>query len=135
MIVVLDASAALEIALNRDDAKNFRAVLADSDVVLAPSTFPPEITNAIWKYRVFSDLDQGMCEAAIDYCLDLVDDYIDTKEFCREVFAESVRSRHPAYDLFYLVLARRNGAAILSKDKKMAGLAKELKIEVLGRAP
>jgi predicted nucleic acid-binding protein len=132
MIVVLDASAALEIALNREDSKRFRMILAESDVVIAPNTFPLEITNAIWKYRVFSSVDQDKCEIAINYCLDLVDDYIETKDICREVFSESVNHKHPAYDLFYLILARRNSASILSKDKKMIKIAKEMRIDVIG---
>jgi predicted nucleic acid-binding protein len=132
MIVVIDANAGLEVALNREDGERFKAILADSDLVIAPDTYPSEITNAAWKYRVFSNVDQERCEEVIDYCLDLVDDYIDTRGFCREVFAESARTRHPAYYLFYLVLARRNGASLLTRDRKMATIAKELNIDVIG---
>jgi predicted nucleic acid-binding protein len=132
MIVVLDASAALEIALNNPDGKRFRSLLSDSDVVIAPDIFPSEITNALWKYRVFSNVEQTKCEAAIDYCLDLVDDYIDTKDICREAFSESASRKHPAHDLFYLILARRNGASLLSKDRKMAKMGKAMNIEIIG---
>lgn len=134
MIIVLDASAALEIALNKDDGKKFKEYLKESDLVIAPETYPSEITNALWKYCVFSNVAKEKCEKAIDYCVDLVDDFIDTKNICREVFAESVKKKHPAYDLFYLVLARRNNAAILSKDKNMMKMAKELDVSVINNA-
>lgn len=49
---------------------------------------------------------------------------------CREVFAESIKNRHPSYDLFYLIVARRHNAAILSIDKKMKSIAREMKIKI-----
>ena len=131
MIVVLDASAAIEITLQLDHAKMFETALANSDLVLAPDTFPSEITNVFWKYAQFSGMDKGKCQKGMDYCLDLVDDYRDTKTICREVFLESLNTGHSSYDLFYLILARRHSATILTRDKKMNELALQLKIPVL----
>jgi predicted nucleic acid-binding protein len=68
----------------------------------------------------------------IAYCLDLIDDYIDTSELCFEALAESLRLKHPAYDLFYLVAARRNNAILIPRDKKLAKIAKEMNILVKG---
>ena len=132
MIVVLDASAAIEIALNKGNGDNFRNLLKSSDLVIAPDTFPSEITNVFWKYANYSDLPADKCSNGIDYCLDLIDDYIETKNLCREVLSESIIRKHPAYDLFYLVVARRHNAAILSNDKKMKYIATELKIKIIG---
>lgn len=50
---------------------------------------------------------------------------------CREVFLESLNTGHSSYDLFYLILARRHSATILTRDKKMNELALQLKIPVL----
>jgi predicted nucleic acid-binding protein len=130
MIIVLDASAAVEIALNKADSHRFRELLMQSELVLAPDIFPSEITNTFWKYALYSGLPGEKCEKGIDYCMDLVDDYINTRSLCREVFAESVKTKHPAYDLFYLILARRNNACILTKDKKMIEVARKLNIKV-----
>lgn len=105
MIVVLDASAATGIALNAANAEIFEKYLHDADIVIAPNTYPPEICNVFWKYTEFSNLDFVKAQKGIDFCIDLVDDYVDTTPMWREVFAESVTYRHPVYDLFYLVLA------------------------------
>jgi len=77
MIIVLDASAAIEIALNKESGNSFRELLLNSDLVIAPDTFPSEITNVFWKYAYHSNMEKDKCEKGIDYCLDLVDDYID----------------------------------------------------------
>ncbi len=131
MIVVLDASAAIEIALNRGHSSSFREVLRQSDLVLAPDTFPSEITNVFWKYAMYSEMPVEACEKGIDYCLDLIDDFIETKPLCREVFSESYKNNHSAYDLFYIVIARRNNASLLSRDAKMKTIADALKINTL----
>lgn len=131
MIVVLDASSAIEIALNREKANKYREILRESDLVLAPDTFPSEITNVFWKYASFSDMATDQCEKGIDYCIDLIDDYIETKSMCREVFSESLKNEHAAYDIFYLIIARRYNGLILSRDKKMNKIAQELKIKTM----
>ena len=71
------------------------------------------------------------CEKGIDYCIDLVDDFIETTSLRREVFSESIKNDHAAYDLFYLIIARRYNASILSRDKMMKKIAKELKIKIV----
>ena len=127
MIIVLDASAALEVALNKTDSNHFRELLMQAELVLAPDTFPSEITNTFWKYGLYADLPTEKCEKGIDYCLDLVDDYIETKNLCREVFAESIKTEHPAYDLFYLILARSTTPASSPKTKKWQRLPMDRK--------
>ena len=128
MIVVLDASAAVEMALNREYGKPFREILKRAHLVIAPDIFPSEITNAFWKYAMHNELTPEQCEKGIGYCLDLIDDYIETKTLCREVFSESLRTKHPSDDLFYLVLARRNNASLVTQDKKMIQLGNEMNL-------
>jgi len=132
MIVVLDASAALEMALARTEGPRFRAMLAGAELVLAPDIYPSEVTNAFWKYHAFESLSVETCMAGIEYCTGLVDDCRDTRDPGREAFAEAVRLRHPVYDLYYLVLARRNGACLLTRDKTMMKLARDLGVEIAG---
>ena len=131
MIVVIDASAAVEVALNRIDALFFRKKLEDADLVLAPDIYPSEIANVFWKYGNFSDLSEELCEKGRAFCMELVDDYLPSTDVCREVLSESLRIGHPSYDVFYLIAARRNNAFLLTKDRKMRSIARELKIKVL----
>jgi predicted nucleic acid-binding protein len=132
MTVVVDASAAIEITLGRELAGAFQRVLNEAEVVLAPDIFPAEITNVFWKYGHHSDLATEVCQRGIAYCLDLVDDYVSTQYLCREVFSESIKLKHAAYDVFYLVVARRNDAVVLTRNKKMIEAARALKVSVVG---
>jgi predicted nucleic acid-binding protein len=114
-----------------DTAAFFKTTLLQSEVVLAPNTYPSEITNVFWKYGHLSGLSPELCEKGITCCIDLIDDYIATVNLCKEVLAESLRTGHSAYDLFFLVVARRNSAGILSMDKKLMTIARALKVTVL----
>ena len=131
MIVVIDASAAVEVALNRIDALFFRKKLEDADLVLAPDIYPSEIANVFWKYGKFSDVSEELCEKGRTFCMELVDDYLSSIDVCREVLSESLRIGHPVYDVFYLIAARRNNAFLLTKDRKLQSIARELTIKVL----
>jgi predicted nucleic acid-binding protein len=130
MIVILDASAAMGIALNRADAAFLKKMVLQSDVVLAPDLYVAEVTNTFWKYGTFSGLSADLCEKGIAFCLDLVDDFISAKSLCAEALAEALRIRHPAYDVFYLIAARRNNAFLITLDKHLIVAAKEMKVKV-----
>jgi predicted nucleic acid-binding protein len=129
MTMVLDASAAIELALEKPDADYFRNILSKSDLVIVPDTFPSEITNVFWKYHSFSNLSIEICQSGIRYCLGLIDDFINTKALCSEVFSESIGVKHSTYDLFYLITARRNNGTLLTKDAQLISIAKSLKIK------
>jgi len=128
MILVIDASAAVEIALDREKSCGFSDMVCQADLVLAPDIFSSEITNVFWKYTKLTGMPKELSEKGIAFCIDLVDDFIETKTLCREVFAEAIRTGHPAYNLFYLIVARRQGALVLTRDKKMRQLAKTMNI-------
>jgi len=131
MRLVIDASAAVEMALSKEKAKEYKEILKFADLVLVPDTYPSEITNVFWKYGSIDNLEPALCQKGIEYCMNLVDDFRDTKPMCIEVLSESLKERHPAYDLFYLVLARRTNSSLLSKDKKMLSIAEKMGIEII----
>ena len=131
MISVVDASAAVEIALFKEKAQEFKAALAESEIVLAPDLFISEVTNAFWKYRTATEISDSQCVEAIQFCIEMVDDFVGTQELWREVFSQSVKSKHSVYDVFYLVIARRNSAQLVSCDMKLKRLATEMQIPIL----
>lgn len=65
------------------------------------------------------------CIKGIEFCLNLIDDFIDSKELWREAYSEGVRNQSSTYDMFYLISARRNSGVLLSMDKKLNLLAKK----------
>ena len=123
MKIVLDASAALEVALNRNLAAGLSAHLDEAEEVLAPDLFVPEVVNAIWKLHHFGNLSLSACDGALEVLLDFVNTLVSCKELYREAFLLSRTTRRPAYDMFYLALAIREDAALLTLDNALRKMA------------
>ena len=131
MRVVLDANAAVEVALEGKAAGPLSAMLSQSEEVIAPELLVPEVVNAVWKYHQFSEFDLGKCEKILELALGLVDRLISHREIYREAFALSrVQKTRAAYDMFYLALARREDAVLLTLDGTLKKEAKRAGIRV-----
>ena len=119
MNYVLDASAAFEIAFNRPGADFYKKHIADADRVMAPHFFINEVTNVLYKYVRGGYLDEQNAQLTLSFILQMVDEYIDSTENVVESLHEAIHLNHPAYDMFYLTLARRNAAVLLTEDEKL----------------
>ncbi|MBR4684034.1 MAG: type II toxin-antitoxin system VapC family toxin [Spirochaetia bacterium] len=131
MIYVLDTCAAFEIAFHGPKYSLFMNAVAGAEKVIAPSLFDSEVTNVLWKYARNGAIDEENARKTLAYLLQMVDEYTDTSELAIEALHEGIRLGHSIYDMFYLVLARHNGATLLTTDKKLKALAKSLGVSVL----
>lgn len=130
MIVVLDASASVEIVLQRDDAEQLGDVVRQADWVIAPTLFISEVTNVFWKYQVMIDYPYASCEKSIEQAIALPDDYLNEIDLYREAFNMACKLNHPIYNVLYLILARRNSALLLTMDKKLKDVATKSGVEI-----
>jgi predicted nucleic acid-binding protein len=131
MRLVLDASAAIEVVLRRPKARRFAQPLEEADEVLAPDLFVPEVVNTVWKYHNFEALGLGLCDEAIAHALELVDAFTPCRELHREAFLLARTTRRPAYDMFYLALARREDALLATADAALQREAERQSIRVV----
>lgn len=131
MIVVLDASAAVGIVLQREDSRSAENCVENASLVIGPSLYISEVTNVFWKYYRFHDLPQNDCEMGIERCLKIVDDFADDGELWRESFAMSCLTGLTAYDMCYLVLARRYNAMLVTLDQKLQTACRKHSVKAL----
>ncbi len=131
MIYVLDTCAAFEIAFHGPKYSLFMNPVAGAEKVIAPTLFDSEVTNVLWKYARNGAIDEENARKTLSYILQMVDEYTDTSELAIEALHEGIRLGHSIYDMFYLVLARHNGATLLTTDKKLKALAKTMGVSVL----
>ncbi len=130
MITVLDASAAIEIVLQREQAEKITRCVTDADWVITPTLFMAEVTNVFWKYQKIADFPFLVCEKGIEQAIGLPDDFIEEKDLWREAFKLACNLNHSVYDMLYLVVARRNNGTLLTLDKKLIKAALKCSIEV-----
>lgn len=131
MIAVLDASAAVEVVLQRKLSGKLTESIIQADSVLAPHLFISEVTNVLWKYYSFADLSFRDCEKRLKQAIKLPDRLIDEKEIFLEAFKLGCSLKHSIYDLLYLIIARRNNGILLTTDNKLTEIANKLSIDTL----
>jgi predicted nucleic acid-binding protein len=120
---VIDASAAVDIALDGRHAKDLRRNLETADLVMVPDVFAPEVANAFGKYHRFAQMEPATCFHALDLALALFDVFVSNRELAPEALSLSIGAKMPVYDMFYLALARREGAVLLTLDAKLREIA------------
>ncbi len=131
MILVLDASAAIEIVLKREKSAIFSTVVLSSRKVISTDLYKIEVTNTLWKYVKAGLIDRSLATEILKLAQDLVDEFIDIAENNEEALIESIRLNHSSYDLLYFTLARRYGGKLMTLDKKLGELAEKNGIEVI----
>jgi len=131
MIYVLDASVGIEIALNKGRAEFFISELSKASRIITSDLYKAETANVLWKYYKAGFLSKEEALKTLGYCENIIDDFIDLSSNSEESLVESMRLDHPAYDFFYLTLARRRGGVLVTLDKKLKQLAGENGVEIL----
>lgn len=106
------------------DVGDALTLLHDEDEeIVAPTLFAAEVCHALSKY-----VHGGYMEVrdAVDCgrdALSLVDRFVDDGVLWVESLSEAVRLDHSSYDMFYLLLARRECATLFTLDRKLQDLS------------
>ncbi len=131
MNVVLDASAAFAIAMGRSGAPVFKKALSEAKHIYAPLLYESEVTQVCWKNYRAGLMDEENAKKTLVEVLQLVHQFIDPVDSVLESLHEAIRLDHSAYDMFYLTLARRKAATLLTSDKKLYDLCKSQGVDAV----
>jgi predicted nucleic acid-binding protein len=131
MICVIDASALVRITMRTGDISELETVLEKADRVAAPEILIPEIANAYWKYMRFGGLEERVARERMAIALDLVTEFVGQTGIAEESLHIAAKHQHPVYDAFYLVLARRLDAPVLTVDRRLGELARAVGVTTL----
>lgn len=134
-MIVLDCSAAVEIARETDMGRDFAGLILQGETIIASDLFRAEVRNTMWKYVRAGMMPEEEARGTIEDALALVDEFVPLSENANEAFAEAVRQNHSVYDMFYLTLVRRNDATLFSADKKLAALCEEMGLNCVTEEP
>ena len=128
-MIVLDCSAAMAIVLETEEGAALASLMLEDEKVLSTQLFIAELSSALNKHVKAGDIDSKLAHTLHDQALDLVDEFVDMRENCLEALDEGIRHGHSTYDMFYLTLARRNGATLFTLDRRLIALCERLKID------
>lgn len=130
MIAVIDAGAAVRVAL--DPGGKLAGLASEAELVLAPQLLVAEVASAYWKYLRAGTLSRAACESGVRASLELVDEFANLEELALESFDLAALAKQPVYDMFYLVLARRRSAWLITADEAMSEQARRMNIRTGG---
>lgn len=125
-MIVLDCSAAVEMARKTPRGLAFRCLMVEKESVMSSDLFKAEVRNVFWKYVHIGSLPAEEAEAYVRSAIDLVESFVPLEENAVEAFTEAARQDHPVYDLFYVTLARRNAATLFTADKRLVALCERM---------
>ena len=128
-MIVLDCSAAIAVVLETKEGKALAGLMEKDEKIISPHLYLAEIDSALSKYVKAGYFERELAHQLLGQSIDLVDEFTSLQDCCVEALDESLRNNHSSYDMFYLILARRNGATLFTLDRKLAHLAAQLKID------
>lgn len=118
MTLIVDASVAAQWVLEQDGSSR-AAALRLEDELIAPSLIASEIGSAIWKAVRRSAISRANALLAIEVALLPFAALIPDEELRVRALSIAMELNHPVYDCFYLALAEREGAPLVSADKRL----------------
>ncbi len=119
MTIVVDASVALCWLFRLRGSERAEELLRSGDRVIAPDLVIAEMTNAAWKFVIFDNLAPQTVMTTIHEAAKAFEELVPTSELKDRALAIAIELRHPAYDCFYLALAERQKAPLVTADDRL----------------
>jgi predicted nucleic acid-binding protein len=120
---VVDASVAVKWILPESGSSAAAALRELNDDLSAPSLIAVEVGNELWKAVRRGSVTRS--EAALISLQSL----IPIEELRVRALTLAIELRHPIYDCFYLALAQRENALLVTADEAMFTAARKAKIK------
>lgn len=123
MIAVIDANIAVALTLDLAYSEEARKALSPVTEMIAPDLVVHEVANTIWKIALREPQLAERGQQTLALLPILFADLVPGKELAQEALTLALATRHPAYDCFYLALARQRKAQLITADRKLANAA------------
>ena len=99
---------------------------AGDGILIASELILPETASAFWKYVRAGLIGPEKARAALSKLPERFDMLSPLLPLTEDALEIAVSLNHPVYDCFYLALARRESAPLVTADKRLAAAAQAL---------
>ena len=118
MTLVVDASVALKWILEEDGSERARALAARDDL-LAPDLILAEVANALWRACRLRRMSAPEAKHGLQTVSKIMARLEPATRLADVAFAIALELDHPVYDCFYLALAEREAATLVTADRRL----------------
>ena len=119
MTIVVDASVALRWCFQLNKSDRAEELLRSGHHLIAPDLVIAEITNAAWKFVIFDKMAPESAVSAVREVVKAFEELVPMSALRDRALAIAIELRHPAYDCFYLALAERSAAPLVTADERL----------------
>jgi len=126
--VVVDASVAAKWVIAEIGSDRANELRTETGLI-APSLIAAEIGSALWKAVRRGDVARADALLAIRAVLLPFDTIVANEELHQRALEIAIDLRHPIYDCFYLALAERERAPLVTADGRLLAAAKKAKVK------
>ena len=130
MTLVVDASVAAKWILPEADSAAAAALREQDTELIAPSLIAAEIGNTVWKAARRGNFQRAEAIAGIEAALLWFETLFPIEDLRVQALTLALDLGHPSYDCFYLALAQRQNAPLVTADAAMIAAARKAKIKV-----
>ena len=113
---MIDASVAAKWLAPEPDSPLAEALLDDELIV--PDLLFAEVGNILWKRQLRGEADAATAQVGARWLLQLPLQVHDSAGLLADALALALQLQHPAYDCFYLSLAGRVDAPLVTADRR-----------------
>lgn len=125
-LCVIDACIACDIVRQAPTAPAYESLLETASNVVAPSLYCAECANVIGRYVRSGNCTKKLAMEQYQAALELIYGYVSCESLAQQAMSLSLMYGHKAYDMFYLALAQKTGAALLTSDTRLITIAKNI---------
>ena len=129
MTLVVDASVAAKWVLPEAGSVEAAALRTQDADLIAPSLIVAEIGNALWKSAMRGDVAGAEVAHMLDIAAAHYARLIPLADIANAAVKLAVDLEHPIYDCFYLALADRERAELITADARMFAVARKAKVK------
>ena len=128
---VVDASVAAKWLVPEPDSPLAEALLDDELIV--PDLLFAEVGNILWKKQQRGEMDAAATQIGVRWLLQVPVQVHDSASLLADALDIALQLQHPACDCFYLALARRADAPLVTADRRLHARCQEVDAPGLGQ--
>lgn len=120
MRLVVDASVAVKWLITEEGSDTACRLLNSGDELHAPRLMASEVANTLWRKVRLGEVQLGRAGALMTAVTEMPVRWNTDETFCADALRIALALDRPAYDCFYLALAQRIGAQVVTADLRFA---------------
>jgi predicted nucleic acid-binding protein len=129
-MLVVDASVAAKWVMPEPDSGAAAALRHDGRPLIAPSLVLEEVGNVAWRRCRTGEITRDEARMALPAMIALLARIVPAWGLHELALTIAIDRDHPIYDCFYVALALRDGAALVTADRRLASVGEAAGVSV-----